>query len=926
MGSENHKLHIFFLPFPAHGHMIPMVDMARLFAARGVRATIVTTPLNLPLVSNTIGTTKTTTEVPDIVTIEFPCVEAGLPQGCENFDSIPSLSLIPKFLQATKLLQESFERLLLQHHPDSLVADLFFPWATDSADKFGIPRIVFHGSCSFSMSATECVSLHKPHKNVSSDSEPFVIPNLPGEIKITRMVLPDFVRNDEDNEMTRTQKQCKEAELRSYGVVMNSFYGLEHVYADYYREILGKKAWFIGPVSLCNRDVKEKSYRGKQASIDEHECLKWLDSKKPNSVVYICFGSRSDFTQPQLRELAMGLEASGQDFIWVVNKSKKEDDQWLPEGFEKRMEGKGLIIRGWAPQVLILDHEAVGGFVTHCGWNSTLEGISAGVAMVTWPLSAEQFYNEKFVTEVLGIGVAVGVKKWVRMVGDSVGKEAIEKGVRRIMEGEEAEEMRNKVKEFAKMARQAVEEGGSSYLELSALIQELGSSYMAKLFAARGVRATIVTTPLNLPFVSKTIGIPKPNILIDLVPIKFPCLEAGLPEGCENADAIPPSSLPNFFKAIHMLQHPFEQLLLQYRPDCIISDMFLSWTTHLAAKFQIPRIVFHGTGSFALCAMECVRLYEPYKIVSSDSEPFVIPNLPGEIEMTRVILPEYARRNNSGWVKMIGEVVEAELKSFGVVTNSFYEMEEVYADHYKKVLGRKAWHIGPVSLCNRDIKEKSNRGKEASIDEEECLKWLDSKQPNSVLYVSFGSLTIFPESQLKEIALGLEASGQNFIWVVRKNQKDDWIPEGFEERMEGKGLIIRGWAPQMLILEHEAVGGFVTHCGWNSTLEGINAGLPMVTWPVFAEQFYNEKFITEVLKIGVAVGVKRWGEMEAADSVRKEAIEKAVRKIMEEEEGEEMRKRVKSFAKMGKEAVEEGGSSYLSLSALIEELQSCCRH
>ncbi|KAG6677875.1 hypothetical protein I3842_14G049600 [Carya illinoinensis] len=176
-------------------------------------------------------------------------------------------------------------------------------------------------------------------------------------------------------------------------------------------------------------------------------------------------------------EIAMGLEASGQQFIWVVKKDKneKEDEDWLPMGFEKRMEGKGLIIRGWAPQVLILDHEAVGGFVTHCGWNSTLEGVAAGLPMVTWPLFSEQFVNEKLVTEVLKIGVPVGAQQYVDYSGNDnpIKKEAIEMAVRQLMEGEEAKEMRSRAKELGEMARRAIEEGGSSYSHLNALIEEL---------------------------------------------------------------------------------------------------------------------------------------------------------------------------------------------------------------------------------------------------------------------------------------------------------------------------------------------------------------------------------------------------------------------------------------------------------------------
>ncbi|XP_061367899.1 scopoletin glucosyltransferase-like [Gastrolobium bilobum] len=475
MGSDNRPLHIFFFPFLAHGHIIPIVDMAKAFAAKGVKATIVTTPLNAPLISKAIGKAKTYSNGIHIQTIKFPSEKLGLPERCENADSVPSPHLSPTFFKATRVLQEPLEKLLLEQHPDCLVADLMFSWTTDSAAKFEIPRIVFHGISFFALCAIECMRLYMPYNKVCSDSESFVIPNLPGEIKMTRNQLPDFLVVHESINMTSFFEESRESEARSYGVIVNSFYELEQVYADYYRNVLGRKAWHIGPLSLSNIDTEEKAHRGKEASIDEHEWLKWLENKKPNSVVYVCFGSVTNFPDSQLREIAMGLEASGQQFIWVVRKSKEDEKEWLLEGFEKRMEGKGLIIRGWAPQVLVLEHEAVGAFVTHCGWNSTLEAVTAGVPMVTFPVAAEQFFNEKLVTEVLKIGVPVGVKKWVRLVGDSTKWEEVEKAVKRIMTGEEAVEMRNKVKVLSGLARQAVAEGGSSYSDLSALIEELGS-------------------------------------------------------------------------------------------------------------------------------------------------------------------------------------------------------------------------------------------------------------------------------------------------------------------------------------------------------------------------------------------------------------------------------------------------------------------
>jgi hypothetical protein len=174
-----------------------------------------------------------------------------------------------------------------------------------------------------------------------------------------------------------------------------------------------------------------------------------------------------------------------------------------------------------------------------------------------------------------------------------------------------------------------------------------------------------------------------------------------------------------------------------------------------------------------------------------------------------------------------------------------------------------------------------------------------------------------------EIAAGLEGSQQNFIWVVKKNEKqgekEDWLPEGYEERTKGEGLIIRGWAAQMLILEHKAVGGFVTHCGWNSALEGISMGLPMVTWPRGAEQFYNEKLLTQVLRIGVNVGATEL--VKKGKLISREEVAKAVREVIDGEEAEERRERAKKLGEMAKAAVEEGGSSYNDLSRFMEELK-----
>ncbi|CAL5332451.1 unnamed protein product [Camellia sinensis] len=207
------------------------------------------------------------------------------------------------------------------------------------------------------------------------------------------------------------------------------------------------------------------------------------------------------------------------------------------------------------------------------------------------------------------------------------------------------------------------------------------------------------------------------------------------------------------------------------------------------------------------------------------------------------------------------------------------------------------------------------------------MNWLDKQKPNSVLYVCFGSAMRIPDTQLAEITLALEESGHPFVWVVRKREeeKESWLPEGFETKTGQRGLIKREWAPQDLILGHVAIGGFMTHCGWNSLVEGVAAGVPLITWPLFAEQFYNEKLISRVLKIGVEVGSEEWNSRFEIKSpvVGKDKIVKAVTWLMGgSEEVQEIRRRAKEIGVMLHKPVEKGGSSYSDLGALIEEIKA----
>ncbi|MCL7042648.1 hypothetical protein MKW94_029088 [Papaver nudicaule] len=481
--SHHHQLHVFIFPITAQGHMIPMISIAKLFAARGVKATIISTPLNAITLAKTIDQDRLSGLDINIETIPFPAVEVGLPEGTESVNQITSLDMMPKFFLAVDMLQQPFEKLLEEYRPDFVVADMFLPWTTEAAAKFGIPRLIFHGTNMFSQCVAGSLRIHKPFGSITNDKESFLVPDLPDKIEMTKSQVPEYITGGTESLFSVVMGKVRESEQKSYGVLVNSFYELEPAYADHYKNAMGIRAWQIGPLSLRSNDgTLDKAAKEKESSIEEHNVLKWLDSKKPNSVIYVSFGSLSKLSNGQLTEIATGLEESGSSFIWVVRKSMTdEDEKYLPEGFEERMEGKGLIIREWAPQVLILDHPAVGGFMTHCGWNSILEGITAGVPMITWPMFAEQFYNEKFVTQVLKIGNQVGAdewKDWVETAEVSVKKEKICKAVTQLMseDGEENKEMRKRVAELSVKAKRAVNEDGSSYVQFSALIEELQMS------------------------------------------------------------------------------------------------------------------------------------------------------------------------------------------------------------------------------------------------------------------------------------------------------------------------------------------------------------------------------------------------------------------------------------------------------------------
>ncbi|GJN19299.1 hypothetical protein PR202_gb06560 [Eleusine coracana subsp. coracana] len=398
--------HFILVPLVALGHTIPMVDLARLLADRGARASLITTPLNASRLRGVADHAKLANLPLEIVALPFPTDVPGLPPGCENIDQATDMRHFPPMFAALQTLAGPLEAHLrsLSPRPACVVSDWCNPWTAPVARRLGIPRLFFHGpSCFYSLCDLN-VSAHGLHERADNDDdgqkeeekERFVVPGMPVRVEVTRATVPGFL-NHPGFEALR--EAAVDAMHTADGAVVNTFVGLERQFVACYEAALGKPVWTLGPLCLASsRDAEAAASLGDRLDAQQQGAVAaWLDERDPDSVVYVSFGSLARKLPKQLFEVGHGLEDSGKPFLWVVKNSEATApgvQEWL-RALEERTAGRGLVVRGWAPQLAILSHRAVGGFVTHCGWNSSLESVAHGVPVATWPHFSDQFLNER---------------------------------------------------------------------------------------------------------------------------------------------------------------------------------------------------------------------------------------------------------------------------------------------------------------------------------------------------------------------------------------------------------------------------------------------------------------------------------------------------------------------------------------------------
>lgn len=444
------------LPSPGMGHLIPLVEFARRLVLQHSFSFTIILPTDGPL-------SKAQTTFLDALPAAIDYIL--LPPV--NFDDLPDDVRIETRISLTVTrslpsLRDALNSLVATTKLAALVVDLFGTDAFDVANEFKLPPYIFFPSTATALSFFSY--LPKLHETVACEFR-----DLPGPIRVPGCV-PIHGRDLLDPAQDRKNDAYKWLlhHARRYslaeGILVNSFMDLEPgpLKALQEKEPGKPPVYPVGPLIQRGSGVK---------SVEDVECLKWLDDQPSGSVLFISFGSGGTLSHNQLIELAFGLEMSEQRFLWVVRSpndgvanatyftvhSQNDPLAFMPEGFLDRVRGRGFLVPSWAPQAKILGHSSTGGFLTHCGWNSTLESVVEGIPLVAWPLYAEQKMNAVMLAEDLKVALRAKADE-----NGLVGRVEIANVVKGLMEGEEGKRLRSRMKDLKDAAAKVLSQDGSS--------------------------------------------------------------------------------------------------------------------------------------------------------------------------------------------------------------------------------------------------------------------------------------------------------------------------------------------------------------------------------------------------------------------------------------------------------------------------------
>ncbi|XP_065880851.1 7-deoxyloganetin glucosyltransferase-like [Euphorbia lathyris] len=469
------KPHAVCIPYPAQGHINPMLKLAKLLHQKGFHITFVNTEFNHRRLLKSRGPNS----LDGRPTFQFRTIPDGLPPtDTDATQDIPSLCkstsetcLVP-FKNLIQKLNESSEEDDVVPPVSCIIGDGVMSFTVDAAREFGVPIVLFWtpSACGFLAYMHFRQLIDKgltPLKDESLLTNGYldtVIDWIPGMKDIRLKDLPSFFRTtDREDIVLNFILSETERAKKANAIILNTFDALEHEVLTTLSSLL-PPVYPIGPLQHMLNNIKDETLKSIGSNLwkEEPECLKWLDSKTPNSVVYVNFGSITVMTRNQLIEFAWGLCNSKKTFLWVIRPDLVAGETaMLPPEFVSETKDRGFLAN-WCPQEEVLNHPAIGGFLTHSGWNSTIESLCGGVPMICWPFFAEQQTNCRFCCVEWEVGMEID---------SDVKRDEVERLVIELTEGEKGKEMKKKALEWKRLAAEAAEV--SSYRNLESVINDV---------------------------------------------------------------------------------------------------------------------------------------------------------------------------------------------------------------------------------------------------------------------------------------------------------------------------------------------------------------------------------------------------------------------------------------------------------------------
>ncbi|KMT13920.1 hypothetical protein BVRB_4g077610 [Beta vulgaris subsp. vulgaris] len=397
--------------------------------------------------------------------------------------------------------------------------------------------------------------------------------------------------------------------------------------------------------------------------------------------------------------------------------------------------------------------------------------------------------------------------------------------------------------------------------------------------------------------------------------------------------AVKRSNLKDALEALHEALAPSAEPLLREllfgtrdKITCFIIDGWLRFAYEIASEAEVPVIAFRCPSACCIWAYFCIpHIIEAGEVPFKDNEEMdqLVKNVPGMDSFLRCRdLPSFCREQDMSSCCELQEYFVGEIQrtkyAHSFILNTFEDLEGPILSQIRSQCST-VYSIGPLHahlkyrLGKGETPLSNNSSSSLWEVDKSCISWLDQKPDKSVIYVSLGSTTTLTKDQLTELWTGLVQSKRYFLWVVSPNViieggLDSPTPNDLLEGTEKRGCIVK-WSPQDEVLTHRAIGGFLTHSGWNSTLESIVAGVPMLCWPHFADQQLNSRFASEVWRIG----------LDMKDTCDRTIVEKMINDLMDGKK-DELQRSAKRVSQEAKKSISEGGSSYSNLNRLIEDI------